>query len=89
MNNDNNILTIKAITDNKSLYDAVHSTKTIEDKRLKVDICALRDMMQRKEIHHIEWIEAENQIAASFTKAGASSAKLIAALSGTKRMISL
>ena len=81
LSNDTN-LRIKAITDNKSLYDAVHSTKTVEDKRLKVDICALRDMMQRKEIHNVEWIESDNQIADSFTKAGASSSKLIAALSG-------
>ena len=33
---------IEAVTDNKSLHDAVHSTKTLEDKRLKVDICAVK-----------------------------------------------
>ena len=45
--------------------------------------------MQRKEIHNIEWIEADNQIADSFTKAGASTSKLIAALSGTQGVISV
>ena len=80
LSNDTNLLRIKAITDNKSLYDAVHSTKTIEDKRLKVDICALRDMMQRKEIHNVEWIESDNQISYSFTTAGGSSSKLIAGI---------
>ena len=44
-------------------------------------MCALRGMRQRKEIHNVEWIESDNQIADSFTKAGASSSKLIAALS--------
>ena len=87
LSNDSNILRITAITDNISLYDAVHSTKTIEGKRLKVDTCTLRDMMQKKEIHNIEWIEADNQIADSFTKAGASTSKLIAALSGTQGVI--
>ena len=41
---------IQALTDNQLLCDAVHSTKTIEDKRLKIDIGILRKMLHNQEI---------------------------------------
>ena len=80
------ILPITAITDNKSLYDAVHSTKSMEDKRLRVDVSVLRDMLHRKEISDIVWTEANNQLADSFTKLGASSAKLVSFLTGEEKL---
>ena len=36
--NEEKIFPIIINTDNKNLYDAVHSTGTLEDKRLKLDI---------------------------------------------------
>ena len=38
----NQILLIKCVTDSKSLYDAVYSTKTLIEKRLKIELCAIR-----------------------------------------------
>ena len=43
-------LPLICISDNKSLVTAVKSTKLIEDKRLFIDICALREMVQKGEI---------------------------------------
>ena len=34
----NQILLIKCVTDSKSLYDAVYSTKTLTEKRLKTEL---------------------------------------------------
>ena len=73
---------ITLFTDNKSLYETVHSTKSIEDKRLKIDICILRQVLSNGEIHSIEWVETKKQIADSLTKGGASTKKLLDILNG-------
>jgi len=48
----------------------------IEDKKLLVDMCALREMEERNEVDFC-WIPTEEQIADSLTKAGASNKLLI------------
>jgi len=63
-------------TDSKSLYDTVKTTNMIEDKKLLVDMCALREMEERNEVDFC-WIPTEEQIADSLTKAGASNKLLI------------
>ncbi len=73
-------LPIECVIDNKSLYDSLHSTKTVSDKRLKVDICHLRDMVKNEEIHEIQWKENKKQLADVLTKFGASSEKLLKVL---------
>ena len=74
------IIPIVCIIDNKSLYDAIHSTKTVTEKRLKVDICLLRDMLSKNEIE-IVWKPTKLQLADGLTKTGASKGKLLEALS--------
>ena len=49
---------IICVTDNQSLHGAAYSTKTITDRRLNVDMCVVRDMLQRSEIQRILWTEA-------------------------------
>ena len=39
---------IHCFTDNKSLLDSVFSTKTLKEKRLKVDVCIIREMLEKK-----------------------------------------
>ena len=74
--NRNCLIPIVSYTDNKSLFEAVHSTTSILDKRLRVDIAILREMVERKEMT-VEWIEASKQLSDSLTKRGASSAALL------------
>ena len=68
---DGKLLDITAYTDNQSLYDAAHSTKQTLEKRLLVDIAAIREMIERNEIN-VAWIEKNKQISDVLTKAGAS-----------------
>ena len=56
-----------AYTDNKSLHDAVHTTKQTLEKRLIVDILALREMVDRNEVQ-IGWTEEDKQITDVLTK---------------------
>ena len=70
-------------TDSRNLHDAVHSTKTIEDRRLKVDICSLRQKLGNGEIKTIQWVNKELQIADCLTKLEAPTSKLIEVLQGS------
>ena len=40
--------TTEIFTDNKSLYEAVYSTTAVEEKRLRVDLAAIRQSISRK-----------------------------------------
>ena len=80
------VFPIPALTDNQSLCDAMHSTKTIEDKRLKIDIGILREMFHNQEISSIEWIDSDKQLADPLTKGGSSMNKLIEVLNETVKI---
>ena len=56
---------ITCVTDNQSLHGVAYSTKTMTDRRLKVDMCVARDMLQRSEIQRILWTEAGKQLSVS------------------------
>ena len=59
-------------TDNSSLVQTLNSSNIVADKRLRVDISRLKEMMVKEEIQ-VDWIEGFKQVADVMTKAGASS----------------
>jgi hypothetical protein len=67
-------------TDNKSLWQNIHSTKQLSDERLQIDISIMREMVEKKEV--VKWVSTEKQLADCLTKKGASSRKLVQALRG-------
>ena len=69
-------------TDNKSLWQNIHSTKQLSDERLQIDISIMREMVEKKEVAKVEWVSTEKQLADCLTKKGASSRKLVQALRG-------
>ena len=75
-NNDKNIK-VECYTDNHQLYDSVYSTEPIQDKCLRREIALLREIINKKEIIKINWIENKDQIADCLTKYEASSEKLV------------
>ena len=68
---------IECIIDNKSLFDTIYSSKIIEDKRLSVDISALKEKLNDEEISEVKWVESSKQVADCLTKSGASPERLI------------
>ena len=67
---------IELHTDNKSLYDALSTSNMLTDKRLRVDMAALREMNDKGEII-FRWISSSNQLADVLTKRGSSKQKLL------------
>ena len=75
---------IKIYTDNKSLHNALKSHKFVSDKRLRIDIGSLKEMLLKKEISQIHWVNKQNQLADCLTKIGGNILPLIEALQKQK-----
>jgi hypothetical protein len=56
-------------TDSYSLYECLVKLGTTKEKRLIIDIMALRQLYERREITEICWINGEDNLADAFTKA--------------------
>ena len=63
--------------DNKSLVDSLHSSKLVEDKRLRIDLAVLQNMMECGEISKVLWVDTKQQLANCLTKRGASTVSLL------------
>ena len=62
------------------MVESVHSTKQVDDKRLRMDIGAIRQSLDRGEVHSIRWCPGSQQLANAMTKRGASSEELLKTL---------
>lgn len=79
-NQKQNKIPIVVFIDNKSLYENIHSTKTVSEKRLRIDIAGIKEMVQKKEIDSVKWVDTTSQISDSLTKRGAACNKLLQVL---------
>ena len=62
---------VVAITDSKSLYDAANTSTMYSDRRLRVEMAAIREAKESEELE-IKWTNSSNQLADVLTKKGAS-----------------
>ena len=67
---------IDAFVDHKGLVEAVASTKLVADRRLRLDIGALKQMLE-SDVRNILWVPGEKQLANCLTKKGAGSGALL------------
>ena len=74
-------------TDNKSLVCTINSTKTLTEKGLKVDVCIVREMIEKQEVKGVSQCDSISQLADCLTKGGASSEKLLQILKGEDKLI--
>jgi hypothetical protein len=70
---------IVGFVDNRSLFESLHSTRMVEDKRLRIDIGSMKQLLQEKEVD-IKWCPGENQLANCLTKKGSSNLDLLTVL---------
>ena len=64
------------ITDNRSLYNTIHTSHLIDDKRLRVELSAIRQLVDNNDVK-VEWTEHHNQLSDVLTKKGASNKHMI------------
>ena len=68
-------------TDNKSLTDSLTSLKQVNDRRLRLEITVLRNMLEKEEITTVTWVNSSEQLADCLTKKGVCVDKLQTAIS--------
>lgn len=73
---------VRCLVDNKNLVESVYSSHYVEDRRLRIDIAVLQDLIGKREIMSISWVDTRNQLADCLTKRGASAKKLNCVLRG-------
>jgi len=57
-----------ACTDSYSLYECLVKLGTTREKRLMIDIMALRQSYERRELFEVRWIHGDDNPADGFTK---------------------
>src|SRR5271170_2212572 len=65
---------IVVCTDSYSLYECLVKLGTTKEKRLMIDIMALRQSYERREITEIRWIDGKDNPADAMTKSAANKA---------------
>ena len=80
MNTPVSSLLVKCYVDNKSLVEALYSTKAIEDKQLRINMAVLRDMLAKADVYSVSWIQSSRQLANVLTKRGACPSSLLASI---------
>ena len=68
---------IEIVTDSKSLLDSIKSNKPVSEKRLRIDIAAIKEALQKGQISEIKWAPTNIQLANGLTKQSASPIELL------------
>ena len=75
---------IECYIDSQSLYNAANSTTSLTDRRLRVDVAIIREMLQKSEIQKLVWVPSGSQLADCLTKKGASSSLIVQVLTSNQ-----
>ena len=70
---------IRAYVDSRNLYEAVFSTKFVEDKKLRCDIAQIQESIEKERVD-LRWIQAGSMLADCLTKKGANPEPLLEVL---------
>ena len=61
---------VHGIVDNRGTVDAVHSTTSVKDKKLRRDLAGIKEMMNEGEVTRVTWCAGKEQLADCMTKRG-------------------
>ena len=76
---DKNVIPIVSYVDNYSLFENVYSTKNVSEKRLRIDLASLKQLIQEGHVN-LRWIESGRQLADCLTKKGVNTMPLMAVI---------
>ena len=71
---------IVGVIDQQGLFQNLHSTKLVDDKRLRLDLASLKEDLSKQVIQDIKLCSSRDQLADALTKRGASGLKLLSVL---------
>ena len=59
---------VRALTDNKGLWENLHNTRQCEEKLLRNSVALMKEMMENSEVKEVEWVETAKMLADVLTK---------------------
>ena len=80
-NMNSNKIKITCYTDNYSLFETAHATTAVTDRRLRIEIAAIREAIKEGEVV-LKWVRSGEQLANCLTKKGSDSTKLLERING-------
>ena len=60
---------VEGVTDNRSLFKAAHSTKSVTERRLRIDLGIIREALAKDELV-LNWVPTSSQLSDVLTKEG-------------------
>ena len=73
-------LQIHAFVDNKSTFEAIHSTSMVKEVRLRREIAMIKELLQSGKVKEVRWVPGEKQLADVLTKKGTNGSKLLSVM---------
>jgi transposase InsO family protein len=73
-------LQVKAIVDNKSCRDAIYSTTSVSERRLRAEIAVIKEFQAEFIISEVKWIRGQHMLADIMTKKGVNSLPLMSVM---------
>ena len=61
---------VKAVTDNKGLWENLYNTRQCEEKLLRNSVALVKEMLEKSEVEIIDWVDTKNMLADTLTKKG-------------------
>ena len=61
-------LPVLAFFDNKNLVESIYSTSLVKNKRLRINICVIKETVKIKIVKSVSWCPGSIQIANPLTK---------------------
>ena len=77
-------LSVRAVTDNKSVRDAVYSESEVSERILRGDIAVLKQLIETEALAEIRWVTGQNMLADLLTKKGVNKVALLEVLAAGK-----
>ena len=81
LSHNNSDIVLEAMTDSRSLYECVHSTKSGKDKRLRIDLSIIREYVSSDKCR-FSWVSTGQQLADVLTKYGVDGSNIRNHISG-------
>ena len=64
-------VSVRGIVDNKGTVDAIHSTSSVSDRKLRRDVGSIKQMMCEDDVTAVTWCPGREQLSDCMTKIGA------------------
>ena len=67
---------VEAMTDNRGLWENLHNTRQCDEKMLRNSIALMKEMLDKKEVKSVKWVETAHMLADTLNKKAGNSSSI-------------